>query len=192
MSRNLLVRLGRALDDHAILYMIIGGQAVLLYGEPRLTRDVDVTIGLTPEDLDRVLSVVDRMDLKLLVQEVEDFVHRTWVLPTLDEETGLRVDFIFSWTPYEREALRRAREIIVDGYPVKFASPEDVIIHKVLASRPRDLEDVRSILRKQRPDLNYIRAWLRQFDAALEGDHLTRFEAVLRAIQEEEKGEDAP
>ncbi len=192
MSRNLLVQLGRALDDHAILYMIIGGQAVLLYGEPRLTRDVDVTIGLTPEDLDRVLSVVDRVDLKLLVQEVEDFVHRTWVLPTLDEETGLRVDFIFSWTPYEREALRRAREIIVDGYPVKFASPEDVIIHKVLASRPRDLEDVRSILRKQRPDLNYIRAWLRQFDAALEGDHLTRFEAVLRAIQEEEKGEDAP
>ena len=192
MSRNLLVQLGRALEDHAILYMIIGGQAVLLYGEPRLTRDVDVTIGLTPEDLDRVLSVVDRVDLKLLVQEVEDFVHRTWVLPTLDEETGLRVDFIFSWTPYEREALRRAREIIVDGYPVKFASPEDVIIHKVLASRPRDLEDVRSILRKQRPDLNYIRAWLRQFDAALEGDHLTRFEAVLRAIQEEEKGEDAP
>jgi hypothetical protein len=33
--------------------MIIGGQAVLLYGEPRLTRDIDITLGVSAEHLDR-------------------------------------------------------------------------------------------------------------------------------------------
>ena len=46
MPKNLLTRLAHALDEKKIPYMIIGGQAMLLYGEPRLTRDVDVTVGL--------------------------------------------------------------------------------------------------------------------------------------------------
>jgi len=189
MSKNLLTRLARALDEAHISYMIIGGQAVLLYGEPRLTRDVDVTVGLTPHDVEQVVDVVRRVALRLLVQDVEDFVQRTWVLPALDEETGLRVDFIFSWTPYERGALERAREVEVEGYPVRFASPEDVIIHKVLAGRPRDLEDIRSILRKQSPDIEYIRNWLRQFEATLGTDYAARFEEVLRSA---EGGEPSP
>ena len=183
MSQNLLTRLARALDEARIPYMIIGGQAVLLYGEPRLTRDVDVTVGLTSHDVHQVLQVVHRVALRLLVQDVENFVQRTWVLPALDEETGLRVDFVFSWTPYEQEALKRAREVTVEGYPVRFASPEDVIIHKVLAGRPRDLEDVRSILRKQTLDIDYIRNWLRQFEATLETDYTARFEDVLRSAE---------
>lgn len=186
MSKNLLTRLARALDEAQIPYMIIGGQAVLLYGEPRLTRDVDITVGLTPRDMSRVLQVVRREALRLLVQDVEDFVQRTWVLPALDETTGLRVDFIFSWTPYEQGALERARKVEVEGYPVRFASPEDVVIHKVLAGRPRDLEDVRSILRKQALDIDYIRNWLRQFATTLETDYAARFEDVLRSLEEGE------
>ncbi len=101
------------------------------------------------------------------------------------QTTGLRVDFIFSWTPYEQEALRRARQVLVQGYPVRFASPEDVIIHKMLAARPRDLEDISSILRKQSLDLNYIRGWLRQFGSSLGKDLLSDFESVLRTLDKE-------
>ncbi|MDI3467220.1 MAG: hypothetical protein OJF50_006041 [Nitrospira sp.] len=46
MFTRLLERLATALDLAKIPYMIIGGQAVLLYGEPRLTRDIDVTLGI--------------------------------------------------------------------------------------------------------------------------------------------------
>lgn len=41
MFKELLARLADLLDQKGIPYMIIGGQAVLLYGEPRLTRDID-------------------------------------------------------------------------------------------------------------------------------------------------------
>ena len=182
MSETLLVRLAKALDDASVPYMIIGGQAVLLYGEPRLTRDIDVTVGLTPADVQRVLRVVQRLGLRPLVEDVEDFVSRTWVLPALDENTGLRVDFVFSWTSYEREAIKRARTILVESYSVRFASPEDVVIHKILAGRARDLEDVRSILRKQRVDVSYIRQWLHEFDAALDGQFVTRFDEILDSL----------
>jgi len=102
------------------------------------------------------------------------------VLPTLDPETGLRVDFIFSWTAYEQQALRRVRKIEIDGYPVRFAAPEDVIIHKILAGRPRDLEDVRSILRKQSVDEHLIRSWLEQFEEALGKPFSVTFEHIFR------------
>jgi len=89
MPKNLLTRLAHALDEKKIPYMIIGGQAMLLYGEPRLTRDVDVTVGLTPEDLERIiLAAVEQIDLHPLVPDVKSFVQRTWVLPTLGAKPG--------------------------------------------------------------------------------------------------------
>ncbi len=177
---NLLIQLAEALDNAAITYMLIGGQAVLVYGEPRLTRDIDLVLGLTPDALSRILNLTQELDLHVLVEDQQDFVHRTWVLPTLHTATGLRVDFIFSWTPYEQQALGRARELLIEGYPVRFAAPEDVIIHKILAGRPRDLDDVRGILRKQALDIPYVRQWLKQFEASLEIGLVDLFEQILR------------
>jgi len=88
MSQNLLVRLARGLDAADLSYMIIGGQAVLLYGEPRLTRDVDVTLGIAPDQLDRVLRVAGSVGLRVLVDDPTAFVERTWVLPTSPGAAG--------------------------------------------------------------------------------------------------------
>jgi hypothetical protein len=99
MSASLLNKPAHALDREGLPYMIIGGQAVLLYGEPRLTRDVDLTVAATPEEFDRVWRVVQEAQLQPLIEDPRSFVRQTWVLPTLDAESGLRVDFIFSWTP---------------------------------------------------------------------------------------------
>jgi hypothetical protein len=41
MFEELLIRIAKALDNNYIPYMIVGGQAVLLYGEPRLTKDIE-------------------------------------------------------------------------------------------------------------------------------------------------------
>ena len=49
MFNSLLKAIAQSLDRRGIPYMVIGGQAVLLYGEPRQTRDIDVTMGIGPE-----------------------------------------------------------------------------------------------------------------------------------------------
>lgn len=103
------------------------------------------------------------------------------VLPALDEITGIRVDFIFSFTPYETEAIKRAKKIDILQQEVCFASSEDVIIHKIFAGRPRDLEDVRTILLKNPEiDIQYIKNWLKEFDKASDSiDFQRTFERIL-------------
>ncbi|MBU4289246.1 MAG: nucleotidyltransferase, partial [Proteobacteria bacterium] len=138
MFEKILSSIGVSLKKRDIPYMIIGGQAVLLYGEPRLTRDIDITLGVNVDRLDDLLAVVQELTLKPLPKDLKSFVRQTMVLPALDETTGIRVDFIFSFTPYETEAINRSKKIKILNQEVNFASPEDLIIHKIFAGRPRD------------------------------------------------------
>ena len=185
MFQKLLKQIAGELSAQNIPYMIIGGQAVLLYGEPRLTKDIDVTLGIGSEGLDRVMKSVENLKFDILVPEPEDFVKETMVLPTLHEKSGIRVDFIFSFSAYEHQAIQNAKQIRIGTQDVCFASLEDVIIHKVIAGRPRDLEDVRSVILKN-PDYNldYVKKWLREFDISLGEDYLELFQKTLDGLND--------
>ncbi len=177
MFKELISKIASTLNSHHIPYMIIGGHAVLLYGEPRFTRDIDITLGLNVDSLEKILEIVDELSLTPLPEDVKSFVSQTMVLPVLDKDSGIRIDFIFSFTPYEQSAIQRARKISLMQTEVSFASPEDVIIHKIFAGRPRDLEDVRSIILKNpNIDIEYIECWLKEFDLSLDNkDFLKMF-----------------
>jgi predicted nucleotidyltransferase len=106
------------------------------------------------------------------------------VLPTLDETTGIRADFIFSFTPYETEAIKRAKKVTILNQKVNFASPEDLIIHKIFAGRPRDIEDVKTVLLKN-PDVDkeYIRGCLKELDESSEEKNFLKiFEGVVKEL----------
>ena len=182
MFERLLKKIALQLKRASIPYMVIGGQAVLVYGEPRLTRDIDITMGMGVEGLDRVKKIVPIIGLKSLVQKEREFVERNMVLPTMDKRSGIRVDFIFSFSPYERQAIERSKEIKLGRTSVRYASLEDVVVHKVIAGRARDLEDVRSILLKNsRYDSGYIKKWLKAFDQSL-GE---KFQKIFSSIEKE-------
>jgi hypothetical protein len=130
MFEVLLGRLAQALEGRSIPYMVIGGQAVLLYAEPRLTRDIDVTLGLPVARLATLMEMVGDLQLAVRVQDPEDFVRQTMVLPCEDAASSIRVDFIFSSSPYEAQALARVNRVEVGGSEVRYASVEDIVIHK--------------------------------------------------------------
>jgi len=165
--------------------MIIGGQAVLLYGTPRLTNDIDITLGIDIGEIDEVLKAVEAIGLHLILKDYRPFVEETLVLPTRERESGIRVDFIFSFTPYERQAIARATEVALGDASVMFASVEDVIIHKIFAGRPRDLEDIRSIVIKNAGfDRDYVRQWLGEFEGVHGKERLVQtFEDTLSGIE---------
>lgn len=170
MIEALLRRLARALDDQKIPYMVIGGQAVLLYGFPRFTRDIDITLGVDTDFYENLSALCLRLKLNILPKRPKTFVGNTKVLPAEDPSSKIRVDFIFSNTPYERQAIRRAKKVSFKGKRVCFASPEDLIIHKMFSGRAIDLEDVRTILIKKRKAVKipYIRRWLKEFSKVKE------------------------
>ncbi len=140
MYQTLLAKLARALDAARIPYMVIGGQAVLLHGEPRLTRDIDVTVGVDAGELKRVMKAV-------------------------------------------AEAIARVVTVVFDRVPVRFAAVEDLVIHKLVAGRPRDIEDIAGVLRR-RPtlDLEYLHKWLTSFREVLNRDLASDFKSIQESL----------
>jgi predicted nucleotidyltransferase len=180
---KLLTRIARRLDEDEIPYMVIGGQAVLVYGRPRLTRDIDITLGIDTDDFVLVEKACKKLKLKILPEKPEDFAKETRVLPVEETMSKIRVDFVFSYSEYEKQALERTRNVLIGDYPVKFASCEDVIIHKMVAGRAVDEEDVRSILIKNKGaiDLNFVKRWLSEFSGQSEHKGiLEKFESLLK------------
>jgi len=71
MFEQLLARLSLALDAAEISYMVIGGQAVSVYREPRLTQDVDIVLGLAPDQLEAAVDLP-------LVDTLRQLYRETW------------------------------------------------------------------------------------------------------------------
>lgn len=183
MIEKLIKRIVKNLDRGGIPYMIIGGQAVLLYGTPRLTRDIDITVGVDTDKFSLLETVCKQSQLKILSVNPETFAKTTKVLPAEEPKIRVRVDFIFSFTTYEKQAMKRVKNVLLEGYTVKFASCEDVIIHKLFAGRAIDEEDVRNILIKNRKkiDIKYIKKWLLKFsDIGGQEELLEKFNKLLR------------
>jgi hypothetical protein len=184
MFKDLLRKIGQKLYDSGLPYMVIGGQAVLLYGTPRLTKDIDITLGVNIDKLKTALKVIEDLGLIVIPDEPEDFVKKTYVLPAKDLRTGIRVDLIFSFTPYEKQAIERAKPVYFDDTAVMFSSVEDLIIHKIFAGRPRDFEDAAAVMLKNPDfDVDYIEKWLKELDHSMDSDEFSnRFGEIRQQV----------
>jgi hypothetical protein len=185
---SLLAGLARGLAGRDIPFMLIGGQAVLLHGRPRLTDDIDATLGVGPDRLPAVLEACAAIGLDPLPEDVPGFVAETFVLPTRHPPTGMRVDLIFSTMPYEAEAIARAVRVPIGGTEVPFATAEDLLIHKLFAARPRDLEDAVGVVRRQGNaiDWAYVSAWVAAFAEVPGREAMSQ---LLAQVRQEAAGE---
>ncbi len=161
-QEDALATLARALDALSIPYMIIGGHANALWGEPRATLDIDATLWLSHS---RVGELVDGLSphFSPRVNDPESFVRETRVLPVETAE-GLGADLIFGLLPFEEEAIHRARTTEIGEQPVRFCTPEDLILLKIVSDREQDRADVRGVARRQRErlDLDYLEPRVRE------------------------------
>lgn len=182
---ELLAALSRVLKAWGAAWCVFGAQAVLVWGRPRLTADVDVTVRLVPEDLDAFVRAMNGEDFRLRVRTIDDFVQRTRVLPFAHEPTGLALDVVLAGPGLEEQFLSRAVSVDFGGVVVPVISAEDLIVTKVLAGRPKDWEDVRGVLleRFERLDVPLIRATLGLLEDALsQSDLRPMFEAALERV----------
>jgi hypothetical protein len=155
-QESALVEIARHLDALEVPYMVIGGMANALWGVPRATLDIDVTVWLEPLPPSAACARLARG----FVARPEDpaaFADQTRVLP-LETRAGVRIDVVFGLLPFEHDAIERAVVRTIGGTPVRFASAEDLVLLKIISERPRDRDDVDQILRRQRDALD--RAYL--------------------------------
>ncbi len=180
---ELLEALAEALREHGTRWYLFGAQAVVVWGEPRMTADVDVTVELDPEQAPALVSVLETAGFDLRIRDVADFVARTRVLPFMHQATAIPVDVVLAGPGLEELFLERSRQVEMAGIEIPIISPEDLIVSKVLAGRTKDLEDVRGILgeRHQTLDLEQIRETIDLLEQALgQSDLQPVFEAEVR------------
>jgi len=183
--------LAEFLKESGVLYAIAGGFALQYWGEPRLTRDLDVTVLVPQEQLPGFLDFALKR-FRPRLPDAKDFALKHRVL-LVETEAGVPIDVSLGIPGYEEEALKRAviRDVPEAGR-LPLLSAEDLIIHKCVAGRARDMEDVLGILLRQRLklDLDLIRHWLKEFQPAVEThDPLECFEALLREAEKAAGGE---
>jgi len=162
----------RALSDAGIDSIVIGGLAIAIWGEPRLTRDVDLKV-LLQRDQARLLISALPGGFRCLADQPEETLRRVGFL-FVQDAAGIRIDFLLAETGFDLEAISRKSQIEMMGKNIAVCTPEDLIIYKMISTRPRDHEDVRGVIRRQQDKLedDYITSWLHQFEQALDDSTL--------------------
>jgi hypothetical protein len=109
--------IANTLESLGIEYAIVGGIANAIWGEPRATIDVDVTVAVDDSDLATTVPA-SAGNFRAAVFDPVAFVQQTRVLP-LDTADGVRVDVIFALLPFELDAIQRARDVVVTDRTVR-------------------------------------------------------------------------
>jgi predicted nucleotidyltransferase len=184
---SVLRDLSTALRNHGCRWYLFGAQAVTIWGRPRLTTDVDVTVRLDSGTIEDLMATLMAAGFRLPAEVTDESVRATRVLPLVHESSGMPLDIVLAGPGLEEEFLARAIAVEIDGVAVPVISPEDLLITKVLAGRPKDVEDIRGVLylRATSLDLGYIRRTLTAIEDALgHSDLRPLFEAELLRVQE--------
>jgi hypothetical protein len=152
--------LARAFGSLSVRWYVFGAQAAILHGAVRFTEDVDVTveIGDRPH---RALADALLAEGFALRNDDDAFVEQTRVLPIFHRATNTPVDVVLAGRGIEELFFDGAIQIAIEGLNVPVARAEDIVVMKILAGRPKDLEDVVAILSAQGPSFDPQRTlWL--------------------------------
>ncbi len=149
------------LEEAGTRHLVIGGLAVSVVGEPRTTGDADVIAYVDEECAKSLLSRAKKagfdLNLKAEVRSLKDTgtfaIHRG----------PYHLDVLLASLPFEEEAYRRASTRKLFGRTLKFPTPEDLILLKVLAGDEKDMLDAVGVARRHRArlDLAYLERTLR-------------------------------
>ena len=166
--RHLLVHIAKILEQLHIPYIVTGGIAVLVWGRPRFTADIDIVSGLKMSEVPKLEKVlkklsdtgyVDRLAMEKALTEEGEFNF-------IDGESGVKIDFwILKKEKFDLSRIKRKVEKKILGQRVFFTSPEDLILIKLQwykkSASSRQLEDVESILKisGKQLDTPYLKAW---------------------------------
>lgn len=160
-----LLKLAALFDRFQVVYAVIGGIAVRAYGIPRATYDVDFTVALPRDRLKLVFEAAEEIGYSVLDAYRSGWVDTVANMPLVKlrfylREKGVDADIFLAETPFQESILKRRQRVETVEGTVWLATPEDVILLKLLANRVRDISDVQDILFTQgQLDEAYMRHW---------------------------------
>jgi predicted nucleotidyltransferase len=136
-----------------IRYAILGGLATMLRGRPRFTQDVDVLLDVPqvalPGLLDELAGRGFSLDRDAVIRE---FVQHHM---TAFRYGMVRIDWLKPVLPIYAHALAAATTVLwTEGHVMRVLATEGLIVTKMVAFRPQDQEDIRTLLAANRDDID--------------------------------------
>jgi predicted nucleotidyltransferase len=165
--------LSRLLDEFGGRGVVIGGVASSLIAEPRFTVDVDAVVLTSVVELPRLLAAAAHAGFSPRQPDAEAFARQHRVVLLRHDSSGANLDLAMGIMPFEVEMVNRATRHKFDNVVVWLPAPEDLIVLKAVARRPKDFIDIESIARAH-PDLDLrrVRRWVKEYAAVLEAPEL--------------------
>ena len=145
-SRDILEFL-RLLEKHDVRYVIVGGEAVIFYGYPRFTGDIDFFFARDMENIERLYqclldfwngNIPALQEAGELAQEglVLQFGRPPHRLDLLNKIDG--IDFEEAWSGRQKVSINASDGSIRAFYLGK----AELLKNKAASSRPKDLDDI--------------------------------------------------
>jgi hypothetical protein len=154
-------RLASVFVDDGLPYGLGGALALGVWGAPRATKDVDVSVFVESSQVARVLDSLERAGAMVRREDATRDVAR---IGLFQARLGkIIVDVFISDHPQARVMATRVRRIAEpDGTLLAFISAEDLCIHKLLFGRAKDIVDLERLFAVRTLDTAYVRSWLVQ------------------------------
>ncbi len=174
----------RLLEQAQVPYLIVGGMAQAVVGEPRMTQDVDCIVFVQPPQVSGLLDGFSRagfaVDRPGVLQRIES-------TGTFNVQRGRwRVDIILASTEFEQSALQRAQRLRLYDVGVNLPTPEDLIIVKLVPGREKDLLDAKTVVIRHRDRLDraYLERWAQRLSEEAQDSRIG--ETLQRMLKETE------
>ena len=159
-----LQQIATRLDAARIPYMITGSMAFAFYATPRMTRDIDIVIALSPADTERLVSLFQH-DCYLDPESITQAIRRHGMFNIIHNETIIKADFIVRKDDaYRRIEFSRRRAIDIGGVTIYLVAPEDLILSKLVwaqdSASELQLRDIKQLLCSVTElEMDYLREW---------------------------------
>lgn len=172
-----------ALGELTTPSMVIGGVAVIALGVPRFTSDIDVTIQGRSNHPEQVFGAFSHHEIGPRIESALEFAKARQVILALHGPSGISIDASLAWLPFEEEAIQSSLATEFAGVSIRVPRPEDLVIYKLVACRPQDVEDAEGLLLLYGREMNLgrVRGLIQQFSEVLDNSiHSETLERLLR------------
>ena len=166
-----LQRLNSRFDERGV---VIDDIAASVLGKARHIESIDVLYLLSDREAARFLDAAQEEGIEPRIQEVEEFANKNHILLLRHTLSKTKIDVFLGVLPFEQEVVQRSIVHEFEGkLRVRLPTPEDLIIMKAIASRPKDLEDIRVLVEKYpKLDAARIEYWVKSLSQRLEAPSL--------------------
>lgn len=165
--KTLLVKVAKLLDDLSIPYVLTGGLAVTIWGQPRTTQDADLIAEVQLRDVPKLFAGLQGLSGAGYIDDLmmREAIEHNGEFNYIDPESGYKIDFwVPKESPFTRACFDRRVHVEMDGYPIWVVTPEDLIVSKLdwwRRGSAKSQYDIRWVMDAQgtRLDWQYIEHW---------------------------------